>query len=286
MESDLLVCQEIFKQYSRTYYYSAYCFPRPVRWRVCALYAFFRLPDEIVDHIDRDNRERGEDPRRELGAFREAFERAWASGHSEHPVLRAFCATARRFGIRKEWADAFLDSMALDLTVTCYETYDDLRHYVYGSAEVVGLMMAAVLGAPPEGFPAARDLGLAMQLTNFYRDIGEDWDRGRIYVPLEDLDRFGIDRREWNSQVDPVKFNGLLRFQAERNWEIYKDAHAGLAYIPRHSRLAVALSSSGYQRTLQRITRDPMAVWNARVSKTKCDYLPILYRAWNAAYAH
>lgn len=282
--NDYAACQEIFRRYSRTYYYSAHFFPRSIRAHVCALYAFFRLPDEIVDDIKRDDP--FADPRRELSRFREEFERAWSAGVTSHAILRAYCATALRFGIPKAWSDSFLDSMAMDLSVTRYETYDDLRRYVYGSAEVVGLMMAKVLGVPGEGLAAARELGLAMQLTNFYRDIAEDWDRGRIYVPLEELERFGIRETEWHSSVSPEKFSALMHFQTERNWEQYRRAHSGLRLIPRQSRLAVALSSTGYQRTLQCITQEPMIVWRQRVSKGKGDYLPILFKAWNAAYAN
>lgn len=278
MESDLLVCQNIFRGYSRTYYYSSQFFPSTTRYHVYALYAFFRTPDEYVDNPVGD-------PTAEMMRFREIYEAAWATGTSDDAVLRAFCNTARVHGIPKEWADAFLDAMAMDLTVSRYDTYEDLCKYVYGSAEVVGLMMAKVMGVPQEGLDAARELGLAMQLTNFYRDIGEDWEeRGRIYVPLEDLERFGIRERDWNAGVDPDRFGALIRFQAERNLGQYRFAHTGFPLIPWQSRLAVALSSIGYQHTLQQILRDPMVVWRTRLAHRRTDYLPILYRAWNAAY--
>ena len=278
MESnDLELCREIFRGYSRTYYLSSQFFPRATRLPVYALYAFFRLPDEYVDNPVAD-------PAAELARFRALYEEAWASGTSDHPVLRAFHATVRRFGIPKDWSDSFLDAMAMDLSISRYETYEDLRRYVYGSAEVVGLMMAKVLGVPPEGLDAARELGLAMQLTNFYRDIGEDWERGRIYLPLQDLERFGLSEREWSRGVDPERFGALMRFQAERNLGQYRQAADGFPLIPRQSRLAVALSSSGYQRTLQRILRDPMVVWRTRLSHNRRDLVPILVRACNAAY--
>jgi phytoene synthase len=279
MESDLRTCQDIFRGHSRTYYYSSQFFPAERRRHVYVLYAFFRTPDEYVDNPVAD-------PATEMARFRAEHDAAWETGCSDNPVLRAFLGTARLHGIPKAWADAFLDAMAMDLTVSRYETYEELRRYVYGSAEVVGLMMARVLGVPADGLPAARELGLAMQLTNFYRDIGEDWERGRIYVPREDLERFGIAERDWHARVDPVRFGALMRFQAARNLRQYRAAHLGFPYIPRQSRLAVALSSIGYQRTLHCVMRDPMMVWRRRVSYRRADYPSILYRAWNAAYAH
>ena len=200
-------------------------------------------------------------------------------------MLRAFSSTARRFGIEKAWTDAFLDAMESDLSTARYETFEDLRRYVYGSAEVVGLMMARGLGVPPEGLGAARALGLAMQLTNFLRDVGEDWEqRGRIYVPAEDLERFGLREADWHAGIDPARFAALMRFEADRNRRLYAEAHEGLRYIPRQSRLAVAMASLGYQQTLQAITPDPMVVWRRRLSRRRVAYLPILLRAWNAAY--
>ncbi len=280
MESDLALCREIFKRYSRTYYYSAQLFPSHVRPHVWALYAFVRLPDEYVDNPLAD-------PAQELSAFRRMFDEAWRTGRSDSPVLRAFYLTSQQFDIPRDWCEAFLEAMAKDVSVTRYETFDELRRYVYGSAEVVGLMMARILGVPSSGLGAARELGLAMQLTNFLRDIGEDWDqRGRIYVPGEDLERFGISESEWNGGIDAAKFGALVRFEADRNWAIYCDAHKGLRNIPRQSRLAVATASLGYQQTLSTILHDPMAVWKRRLSKRSVDYLPILYRAWNAAYVH
>lgn len=275
---DLAYCREIFRSYSRTYYLSAQLFPPDVRRHVWALYAFVRLPDEYVDNPQGD-------PAADLAAFRSRYEEAWRTGGSADRVLRAFTFTASRFGIEKAWTDAFLDAMQSDLSVARYETFEDLRRYVYGSAEVVGLMMARVLGVPPEGLRAARELGLAMQLTNFLRDVGEDWEqRGRIYVPTEDLERFGLREADWHAGVDPERFAALMRFEADRNRRLYAEAHAGLRYIPRQSRLAVAMASLGYQQTLQAITPDPMVVWRRRLSRRRVAYLPILLRAWNAAY--
>jgi phytoene synthase len=279
MASDYAASQAVFRRYSRTYYLSSLFFPPDVRRHVNALYAFVRLPDEYVDNP-------GADPAGDLAAFRAEYEVAWRTGSSDDPILRAFIATAWRFDFPREWPDAFLDAMESDLSVSRYETFEDLRAYVYGSAEVVGLMMARILGVPPEGYPHAQQLGLAMQLTNFHRDIGDDWvRRGRIYVPLEDLRRFGIREDEWNGRIYPAKFRALMRFQGRRDFELYRAAHVGLRHIPGRSRLAVALASHAYQQTLRGVLCDPMAVWERRVSWRPADGPPLLLRAWTAAYA-
>lgn len=113
-------------------------------------------------------------------------------------------------------------------------------------------MIAKMLGVPEAEFPFARKLGLAMQLTNVLRDVAEDWLRGRIYVPLEDLKSFGIRREEWRAGINADQFGTLMRFEAERNLRLYREAHAGLGYIPRRSRLAVCLASNAYQNVLFR----------------------------------
>jgi len=194
MVSDLEICRRIFRKYSWTYYYSTQMLPPDVRKRVWVLYAFFRLADEHVDNPVLE-------PAEQLRAFRDDVDFAWSRGTSREPVLRCFVRVARQHGIERPWVEAFLDSMEMDLTVSCYPRYSDLERYVYGSAEVVGLMMARVMRAPDAGLGHARLLGHAMQITNFLRDVAEDHARGRIYIPLEDLRRFGIDPSSWGPGV-------------------------------------------------------------------------------------
>ena len=184
LDAAYALCRRLNAHHGKTYYFSTLFFPPAVRRSVHALYGFVRYPDEIVD-----NPPPGSDPAQALADYREATLDALKTGSSDLPVLHAFADMARRHRLPPEYPLAFLDAMAMDLTRTRYETFADLQTYTYGSASVVGLMMCCVVGVSDAGaLRRAHDLGLAMQLTNFWRDIGEDWaTRGRIYLPQEDL---------------------------------------------------------------------------------------------------
>ena len=157
-----------------------------------ALYGFARYADEIVDDLDN-----GLSPAQRALVLADWGERFFAdlrAGRSDDPVLAAVVHTVRSFGIEQADFRAFLTSMAMDLTVTSYASYDDLLGYMEGSAAAIGTMMVPVLesAAPARAREPARQLGLAFQLTNFIRDVGEDLRRGRIYLPADDLERFGV----------------------------------------------------------------------------------------------
>jgi phytoene synthase len=155
-------------------------------------------------------------------------------------VGRAVADTVARWEIPVEHFEAFLASMAMDLTVTEYPTYDDLGAYVYGSAAVIGLQMVPVLGPlSAAAYPAAQDLGVAFQLVNFVRDIGEDLDRGRLYLPLEDLERFGLCRTDVERRVVDDRVRDLLRFQVARVRRLAERARPGIAHLEPSSRPCV-----------------------------------------------
>ena len=184
-------CRELNKRYGTTYYWSTFALPRVKRHHVWALYAFCRHADDIVDDlgpVDVEVREKA------LDDFGDRFFADLDAGHSDDPVLKAVVHTVRAFDIDPDCFRRFLRSMAMDLTITAYATWDDLLGYMDGSAAVIGEMMLPILEPlTPDALEPARDLGNAFQLTNFLRDVAEDLDRGRVYLPQEDLDRFGAD---------------------------------------------------------------------------------------------
>ena len=152
--------------------------------------------------------------------------------------------------------------MAQDLTTTTYETWDDLVAYMEGSAAVIGEMMLPVLRPrSPEAFEPARALGFAFQLTNFLRDVGEDLDRGRVYIPQEDLRRFGAD--PWSREVTPA-WRELMRFEIARNRALYAQADAGIPMLPRSSARCVATARELYARILERIESRDYDVFTGR----------------------
>ena len=247
--------------HGKTYYFSTLFFPPEVRRSVHALYGFVRYPDEIVD-----NPPPGTNPAAALGQYRADTREALRTGCSDLPVLNAFADMAQRHQMPPEYPMAFLDAMAMDLTRTRYDTFDDLKTYTYGSASVVGLMMCHVVGiSDPCALAPAHDLGLAMQLTNFWRDIGEDWKaRGRIYLPLEDRERFGYTEEMLAQSVVNDEFVALLRFEIARARDFYAASDLGIPYITPECQLPVRLARVLYSRILDKIEANNYDVFTRR----------------------
>jgi phytoene synthase len=262
LEAAYAHCRRVNAHHGKTYYFSTLFFPPALRRSVHALYGFVRYPDEIVD-----NPPPGSDPARSLEEYRAATLQSMRSGKSEIPVLHAFADMARRHGMPPEYPLAFLDAMAMDLTRTRYATFEDLTSYTYGSASVVGLMMCCVMGVTDESaLRPAHDLGLAMQLTNFWRDMGEDYGRGRIYLPQEDMERFGYTEAQLaRGEVNPA-FRDLMRFEIARAREFYASADTGMALIPRECRLPVILARRLYAKILDKIEANDYDVFRRRAA--------------------
>jgi phytoene synthase len=260
LEESYATCRELHRRHGTTYWWAARLLPRERRPYVHALYGFCRYADDIVDDLGPApvaERERALD---ELGR---RFFADLASGSSDHPVLAAVVDTVRALDIDPECVDRFLRSMAMDLTVTEYETYGDLCVYMDGSAAVIGEMMLPVLDPTDRelAFGPARDLGLAFQLTNFLRDVGEDLDRGRVYLPQEDLRRYGAD--PWRREVTPA-WRELMADQIARARDLYRSADAGLAHLPPRSAACVGAARILYGEILDAIEANGYDVFTVR----------------------
>lgn len=258
-------CRRINAHHGKTYYFSTFFFPEPIRRSVHALYGFVRYPDEIVD-----NPPSGSNPAQALAGYRRETLDALRRGGSENPVLNAFAHVARQYEIPAEYPLAFLDAMAMDLSCSSYDTFEDLQSYTYGSASVVGLMMCRVMGvSDPSALERARDLGLAMQLTNFWRDIGEDWrERQRLYIPREDLQRFGYTERMLAKGIVNDEFRALMRFEIARTRRIYESADIGIPLIAPECRFPVLLARTLYARILDKIEASDYDVFGRRARTT------------------
>jgi phytoene synthase len=254
-------CRELNRRYGTTYYWSTYALPRVKRHHVWALYAFCRYADDIVDDLGDASTEARE---KALRAFGDRFFDDLAAGRSDDVVLKAVVHTVRAFGHDPEVFRRFLRSMAMDLTVASYATWDDLLGYMDGSAAVIGEMMLPIL-EPSDAAGAlgpARDLGFAFQLTNFLRDVAEDLDRGRVYLPQEDLDRFGADPAR---RIVDAPWVHLYRFQIERCRALYRSAATGVALLPPASARCVHTALVLYGRILDRIEAAAYDVFTERV---------------------
>jgi phytoene synthase len=256
-------CRELNKRYGTTYYWSTKVLPRVKQHHVWALYAFCRYADDIVDDLGPVSVERRADA---LADFGNRFFLDLAAGRSDDPVLKAVVHTVKAFDIDTDCFRRFLRSMTMDLTVATYETWDDLLVYMDGSAAVIGEMMLPILEPlRPEATAHARDLGNAFQLTNFLRDIAEDLDRNRQYVPQEDLRRFGVDLTPRRCTPEFVE---LMRFEIARCRELYVSADLGLAMLPTESAKCIGAARVLYGRILDKIEEQHYDVFakRARVS--------------------
>ncbi|UIJ35824.1 phytoene/squalene synthase family protein [Allobranchiibius sp. GilTou73] len=269
MSADPAVLQEgyarsavLTRDYGTTYYWGARTLPAAQRRDVYSVYALCRLADDIVDAPHATDGEHRADTGTRLADFAGLF-RAHRAGIGEDPVLSAVADTAERRDIPQECFERFFGAMASDLTVTSYPTYDDLLGYMEGSAAVIGEMMLPVLEpTDPRAYAPARDLGLAFQLTNFLRDVDEDLDRDRHYLPLEDLERFGVDPDQ-RSATDEWK--ALMRFEIQRTRALYAHADTGMRYLPPASARCVVIARRLYARILDLIEDADYDVFSSRV---------------------
>ena len=256
-------CRVLNKQYGTTYYWSSYLLPKVKRHHVHALYAFCRYADDIVDDLGPspvDQRERA------LTDFGDRFFADLEAGHSDDPVLKAVVHTVQAFAIDPDCFRRFLRSMAMDLTVAQYETYDDLLVYMDGSAAVIGEMMLPILDPlDPAALAPARDLGNAFQLTNFLRDVGEDLDRGRVYVPQEDVRKFDAGPALAERRVTP-EWVELMRFEIDRTRQLYASADRGVGLLPPSSARCIAGARRLYSQILDRIEARGYDVFTGRAS--------------------
>ena len=259
------LCRRLNAAHGRTYYFATRFLPQDRRHHVHALYGFARYADDLVDHFDlawSDARRR-----EALERWTDGFLASLARGHSDDPVLKAVVNTVDELDIAHDDLRAFLRSMAMDLTVTRYPTYRDLYGYVYGSAAVIGAMMLPVLGARhPDARARAMDLGIAFQLTNFLRDIAEDWDRGRIYLPLEDLERFGVTEDDFARRQVTPQLRRLLAFEAARTRALYRRAEVGWGMLEPRSQTCIRIAHRLYGEILDRIEADDWQVFTHRAS--------------------
>lgn len=252
-------CRDLNKAYGTTYYAATFVLPRVKRHHVHALYGFCRYADDIVDDLGPVPVEVRE---KALAAFGERFFADLADGDSDDPVLKAVVHTVKAFGIDPGCFRRFLHSMEMDLTVSSYDTFDDLLGYMDGSAAVIGEMMLPILEPSScDARPHARDLGIAFQLTNFLRDVSEDLGRGRVYIPQDDLRRFGV---SLDTRRVTESWRELMRYEIARTRDFYASADLGVAYLPASSARCIRSARWLYSEILDRIEAADYDVFSRR----------------------
>ena len=260
-------CRRLNATHGRTYYLATLLLPPAKRPYVHALYGFARYADEIVDDLGSTLTDA--EKAAWLVGWGEQFLADVRAGGSEHAISRAVVDTVRRWDIPLSLFEDFLASMRMDLTVTGYATYEDLMGYVWGSAAVIGLQMVPVLEptVPRQvAEPYAVDLGVAFQLSNFIRDVGEDLRRGRVYLPAEDLALFGVDRDRLARGVVDGPIRRLLAFEIARTRELYRAAEPGVRLLHPTSRDCLRTAIRLYGGILDEVERADYQVLDRRVA--------------------
>ncbi len=265
-------CDSITALHSKTFYAATSLLPVEKRRAVRALYAFCRVSDNIVDCAS--------------GAVEESLT-AWRKrALSAHPpaddlIATAWTDTRLHYHIPARYAEQLIEGVARDLRQQRYQTFEELTAYAYGVASTVGLMSMHIIGySGAEAIPYAIKLGVALQLTNILRDVGEDWRAGRIYLPLEELAAFGLDETDIaNGRMDE-RWRAFMRFQIARNRRLYAEALPGVALLNRDGRFAVAAAGELYRAILEEIEAHAYDVFNRRAHVSTWGKLSRLPAIW------
>lgn len=266
-------CLHVARTRAKNFYYSFVLLSKQQRKAMCAIYAFMRYCDDLSDEPGAS--------RAAVDRWRAELEDALQGRFSEHPVWPAFHHTVRRFGIPHEYFQQMIDGIASDLQPRRIETFDELYQYCYHVASVVGLTIIHIFGFDTRSaLPLAEKCGVAFQLTNILRDIREDAERGRIYIPAEDLRRFGVTEDDLRAGHRDEAFFRLMRFEAARARAYYTESAPLLELIHPRSRKSLQALIAIYSRLLERIEGTNYDVFSRRVRLSLFEKSWIVVRAF------
>jgi len=277
-------CKRLNSLHGKTYYLATLLLPPGKRPFVHALYGFARYADEIVD--DLASTLTPKERELALSTWSAQILKDLANGESNDHVGAALVDTVQRFNIPIEHFEAFLRSMAMDISVTRYERYEDLLEYVYGSAAVIGLEMVPILGPlSDDAYPAAEKLGIAFQLANFIRDVGEDLDRGRIYLPLDELKSFNVDEEMLKERVITSEIKEALKFNIARVRQLQREAAPGIKLLAPESRACIEAASELYCGIVDEVEKIDYQIFTKRAKTSTARRLSVALPAFTRALA-
>jgi len=277
-------CKRLNALHGKTYYLATLLLPKAKRPFVHALYGFARYADEIVDDLASTLTDA--EKAAELKTWGDGVLSGLKNGNSNDQVGRALIDTVNRFAIPHEHFVAFLHSMTMDLTVTEYANYEALMEYVYGSAAVIGLEMVPILGALSQGaYEPAEKLGIAFQLANFIRDVGEDLDRGRVYLPQDELAQFGVDREMLEERKLTPQITAALKFQIERVRQLQREATPGILQLEPASRPCIEAASELYCGIVDEVEAIGYDIFNKRAKTSTGRRMRVAGKAYVKAIA-
>jgi 15-cis-phytoene synthase len=273
-DGDYARCAEITRRASSNFYYAFMLLPRERRRALYSVYAFCRFVDDITDSDSVSN------PAEMLARWRDELDKVFA-GTPSRAISRALAENVRRFNIPRRYFEDVIDGVEMDLTRRRYDNFDDLHLYCRRVASAVGLICIEIFGYHNQSTRVYADrLGIAFQLTNIIRDVGEDAARGRIYLPLEDLARFDVSEAEILEGVYSSRFRPLIEFEAERARQYYGEAERALTDEDRGAMLAAEAMRLIYASLLERIAHAGYRVLDRRTSLSVPRKLYLVGRAW------
>jgi squalene synthase HpnC/squalene synthase HpnD len=282
LESSYECCRSVARNAASNFYYAFYMLPRPKRDALCAIYAFMRLVDDASDAPVSAAAAADEDALRRaaLSRWRVLLDKSVAGDTSGRAILPAFADAVKRYAIPSRYFHDLISGAEMDLVETRYATFEALQEYCYRVAGTVGLTCVHVFGfEDPHVLELAQHLGIAFQLTNILRDVGSDLAIGRVYIPAEDLSRFGCSVAELKRGGVTPSVRELLRFEAERAWKFYREGARLIGKVDADSRAALWALARIYSSLLARIEERDFDVFSARVRLNTAEKARILLRA-------
>ena len=286
LRTSYLECKRLNSLHGKTYYLATLLLPPEKRPFVHALYGFARYADEIVDDLASTLTD--DEKANSLNQWGEGVISDIKSGNSDDVIGRALVDTVKRFDIPIQYFQAFLHSMAMDLTITEYQEYEDLQEYVYGSAAVIGLQMVSVLGIEKgvsidEVNGAAEKLGVAFQLANFIRDVGEDLDRGRVYLPIAELQAHGVTREMLERKVLTPQIKSALKEQIERVRKLQQESMVGINMLAKQSRACIQAASELYCGIVDEVEKIDYQIFSKRAKTSNWRRMKVAIPAYLSA---
>jgi len=283
LRNSYLECKRLNNLHGKTYYLATRLLPPAKRPFVHALYGFARYADEIVDDLASTLSEN--EKAQSLKSWGDEVLANIKSGKSHDHIGAALVDTVNRFSIPISYFEAFLHSMTMDLTVTEYHTYEDLYEYVYGSAAVIGLQMVPILGTVSkqsisEANIAAEKLGTAFQLANFIRDVGEDLTRGRVYLPVTELQSHGVSREMLEERIVTPQIKNALREQIQRVRSLQAEAKAGITLLSAQSRACIEAASELYCGIVDEVEKIDYQIFSKRAKTSNWRRLKVALPAY------
>jgi phytoene synthase len=291
LKNSYLECKRLNSKHGKTYYLATLLLPPEKRPFVHALYGFARYADEIVD--DLDSKLNTKEKTTWLKKWSSQILKDLSAGKSSDEIGMALIDTVKRFQIPIAHFEAFLKSMAMDLTITSYQKYEDLMEYVYGSAAVIGLQMVPILGLEEKyrsdkkfrkkADEAAQKLGIAFQLANFIRDVSEDLDRGRVYLPMVEWKKFGVTRKDLENRLVTPQIKAALKFQIARVRKLQSEAEDGIKYLAKKSQPCINAASELYCGIVDEVEKIDYQIFSKRAKTSNWRRLKVALPAYFSA---